>query len=99
MFDQITLPNGLRVVGEKRTYAFTPKQHFEVGEGLGLMDFETASKLSGARFVVVAGTCVLGPPPPMKSGAPVPDLSSKQPVKAALAINTRGQRDRAPYAL
>ncbi|MDE1566712.1 serine--tRNA ligase [Aquabacter sediminis] len=46
----------LRVVGEKRTYAFTPKQHFEVGEGLGLMDFETASKLSGARFVVNKGS-------------------------------------------
>lgn len=46
----------LRVVGEKRTYAFTPKQHFEVGEGLGMMDFETASKLSGARFVVNKGS-------------------------------------------
>ncbi|QTL02643.1 serine--tRNA ligase [Aquabacter sp. L1I39] len=46
----------LRVVGEKRAYAFAPKQHFEVGEGLGLMDFETASKLSGARFVVNKGS-------------------------------------------
>lgn len=45
----------LKVVGEKRTYAFTPKQHFEIGEGLGLMDFETAAKLSGARFVVNKG--------------------------------------------
>ena len=34
-------------------YAFTPKQHFELGEALGLMDFETAAKLSGARFVVL----------------------------------------------
>lgn len=42
-------------VGEKRAYAFAPKQHFEVGEGLGLMDFETAAKLSGARFVVNKG--------------------------------------------
>ncbi|MBX3537832.1 MAG: serine--tRNA ligase [Chelatococcus sp.] len=41
--------------GAKRNYAFTPKQHFEVGEGLGLMDFETAAKLSGARFVVLKG--------------------------------------------
>ncbi|MEP9376109.1 serine--tRNA ligase [Aquabacter sp. CN5-332] len=45
----------LKVVGEKRAYAFAPKQHFEVGEGLGLMDFETAAKLSGARFVVNKG--------------------------------------------
>jgi seryl-tRNA synthetase len=39
--------------GAKRDYAFTPKQHFELGEGLGQMDFETAAKLSGARFVVL----------------------------------------------
>ena len=37
----------------KRNYAFTPKQHFELGEALGQMDFETAAKLSGARFVVL----------------------------------------------
>jgi seryl-tRNA synthetase len=39
--------------GVKRDYAFTPKQHFELGEALGQMDFETAAKLSGARFVVL----------------------------------------------
>ena len=39
--------------GAKRNYAFTPKQHFELGEDLGFMDFETAAKLSGARFVVL----------------------------------------------
>ena len=39
--------------GAKREYAFTPKQHFELGEALGQMDFETAAKLSGARFVVL----------------------------------------------
>jgi seryl-tRNA synthetase len=39
--------------GSKRDYAFTPKQHFELGEALGQMDFETAAKLSGARFVVL----------------------------------------------
>jgi seryl-tRNA synthetase len=39
--------------GAKRNYAFTPKQHFELGEALGQMDFETAAKLSGARFVVL----------------------------------------------
>ncbi|MFG1419645.1 serine--tRNA ligase [Xanthobacter sp. V0B-10] len=41
--------------GAPRGYAFTPKQHFEVGEALGQMDFETAAKLSGARFVVNKG--------------------------------------------
>ncbi|MGR7997094.1 serine--tRNA ligase [Xanthobacter sp. ZOL 2024] len=41
--------------GAPRSYAFTPKQHFEIGEGLGQMDFETAAKLSGARFVVNKG--------------------------------------------
>jgi seryl-tRNA synthetase len=39
--------------GAKRDYAFVPKQHFELGEALGEMDFETAAKLSGARFVVL----------------------------------------------
>jgi seryl-tRNA synthetase len=39
--------------GAKRSYAFTPKQHFELGEALRMMDFELAAKLSGARFVVL----------------------------------------------
>jgi seryl-tRNA synthetase len=41
------------VWGNKRNYAFTPKQHFELGEALGMMDFALAAKLSGARFVVL----------------------------------------------
>jgi len=41
------------VFGKKRDYAFKPKQHFELGEALGQMDFELAAKLSGARFVVL----------------------------------------------
>jgi seryl-tRNA synthetase len=39
--------------GARKNYAFTPKQHFELGESLGQMDFEVAAKLSGARFVVL----------------------------------------------
>ena len=39
--------------GNRKNYAFTPKQHFELGEALGQMDFEAAAKLSGARFVVL----------------------------------------------
>ena len=41
--------------GARRDYDFTPKQHFELGEALGMMDFELAAKLSGARFVVLKG--------------------------------------------
>jgi seryl-tRNA synthetase len=41
--------------GEKREYTFKPKEHFELGEALGMMDFETAAKLSGSRFVVLKG--------------------------------------------
>jgi len=41
------------VFGKKRDYAFKPKQHFDLGEALGQMDFELAAKLSGARFVVL----------------------------------------------
>jgi seryl-tRNA synthetase len=39
--------------GAKRDYGFAPLQHFELGEGLGQMDFETAAKLSGSRFVIL----------------------------------------------
>jgi seryl-tRNA synthetase len=39
--------------GARRDYAFQPVQHFELGEALGQMDFETAAKLSGSRFVVL----------------------------------------------
>ncbi len=39
--------------GAKRDYPFPPKQHFDLGEALGQMDFEAAAKLSGARFVVL----------------------------------------------
>ncbi len=44
-----------RVVGGKPNFAFAPKQHFEIGEALGLMSFDDAAKLSGARFVVLKG--------------------------------------------
>jgi seryl-tRNA synthetase len=39
--------------GAAKNYAFAPQQHFELGEALGQMDFETAARLSGARFVVL----------------------------------------------
>ena len=45
----------VRRVGTPPTFDFAPKQHFEIGEALGLMDFETAAKMSGARFVVLKG--------------------------------------------
>jgi len=41
--------------GEQPKFDFKPKLHFEIGEALGLMDFESAAKLSGARFVVLKG--------------------------------------------
>jgi seryl-tRNA synthetase len=45
----------VRRVGEPRKLGFEPKQHFEIGEILGLMDFETAARISGTRFVVLRG--------------------------------------------
>jgi seryl-tRNA synthetase len=39
--------------GAVRNYAFAPKPHDDLGGALGLMDFETAAKLSGSRFVVL----------------------------------------------
>ena len=45
----------VRKVGEPKQYGFEPKQHFELGEALGLMDFEAAARMSGARFTVLKG--------------------------------------------
>ncbi len=44
-----------RTHGEKPALDAPARQHFELGEALGLMDFEAAAKLSGARFVVLRG--------------------------------------------
>ncbi|MCG7360447.1 serine--tRNA ligase [Roseomonas sp. ACRSG] len=41
--------------GNPPNLPFTPKQHFEIGEALGLMDFAGAAKLAGARFTVLKG--------------------------------------------
>jgi seryl-tRNA synthetase len=43
----------VRTWGEPRKFDFQPKTHDEVGVGLGIMDFERAAKISGARFVVM----------------------------------------------
>ncbi len=57
------VPNGedendnveIRRAGEPPHFDFEPKQHYELGEALGLMDFERAARISGARFVVLRG--------------------------------------------
>jgi seryl-tRNA synthetase len=43
----------IRTWGEPRQFNFTPKPHDEIGVNLGIMDFERAAKISGARFVVM----------------------------------------------
>ena len=45
----------LHTKGEKPSFSFEPKEHYELGEALGQMDFETAAKLSGSRFVLLNG--------------------------------------------
>ncbi len=45
----------IRRVGEPRAMNFAAKQHFDLGEALKLMDFESAAKMSGARFVLLRG--------------------------------------------
>ncbi len=45
----------IRVWGDKPTFNFTPKAHWDIGEDLGILDFERGSKLSGARFCVYFG--------------------------------------------
>ncbi len=41
--------------GQQPSFSYEARQHFDVGEWLGLMDFETAAKIAGARFVVMRG--------------------------------------------
>ena len=45
----------LKQFGEPRDLGFQPRQHFELGEALGMMDFGAAAKIAGARFVVLRG--------------------------------------------
>jgi len=45
----------VRKWGEPKAFSFKPKEHFELGEDLGLMDFETAAKMSGSRFCILSG--------------------------------------------
>ncbi|SIQ81460.1 seryl-tRNA synthetase [Rhizobium sp. RU35A] len=44
-----------RVVGEKPRWNHPAKEHFDIGEALGMMDFDRAAKLSGSRFTVLTG--------------------------------------------
>jgi len=41
--------------GELPRFGFTPKPHWEIGEGLGILDFERGAKLTGARFTLYRG--------------------------------------------
>ncbi|MBR2988541.1 MAG: serine--tRNA ligase [Clostridia bacterium] len=45
----------VRKFGEPREFGFTPKAHWEIGEKLGILDPETAGKITGTRFTVYRG--------------------------------------------
>ncbi len=45
----------IRKWGELPSFDFEPRQHFDLGENLGQMDFEGAARMSGARFVILRG--------------------------------------------
>ncbi|HET7746711.1 MAG TPA: serine--tRNA ligase [Vicinamibacteria bacterium] len=45
----------VRRVGQPRAFSFAPRPHFEIGPALGILDFERAAKVSGARFAVYRG--------------------------------------------
>jgi seryl-tRNA synthetase len=45
----------VRTWGDKPDFAFEPKNHWDVGEDLGILDFERAGKISGARFLITRG--------------------------------------------
>lgn len=44
-----------RTWGEKPKFDFTPKPHWDIGEALGILDFERATKITGARFALIVG--------------------------------------------
>ena len=45
----------VRTVGEPRAFDFEPKAHWDIGPDLGILDFERAAKITGARFAVYFG--------------------------------------------
>lgn len=45
----------IRSVGEKPRMNFKPREHFEIGEALGMMDFDKAAQISGSRFTILKG--------------------------------------------
>jgi seryl-tRNA synthetase len=45
----------VRRIGEPRVFGFTPKPHWDLGPALGIIDFERAVKIAGARFAVLSG--------------------------------------------
>jgi len=45
----------VRSWGEKHVYGFTPRPHWEVGESLGILEWQQAAKLSGSRFTIYKG--------------------------------------------
>jgi len=44
-----------RTWGQKPSFSFAPKAHWDIGEALGILDFERATKITGARFSVLTG--------------------------------------------
>jgi len=45
----------IRTVGEPKKFNFTPQAHWDIGEKLGILDFERAAKVTGARFAFYKG--------------------------------------------
>ncbi len=45
--------------GEKPTFSFQPKEHYEIGKALGIIDTETAGEVSGSRYAYLKGDLVL----------------------------------------
>ncbi len=45
----------VKKIGEAKTFSFKAKEHFEIGENLGILDFERAGKVTGARFTFLKG--------------------------------------------
>ncbi|KQT60524.1 MULTISPECIES: serine--tRNA ligase [unclassified Aureimonas] len=45
----------IRTFGAPKSFPFAPREHFDIGEALGLMDFDQAGKIAGSRFTILKG--------------------------------------------
>lgn len=83
----------VKVVGEKPTFDFTPKNHYEIAEAKGWLDKERAAKVAGSRFAYIMGDLVLLQQAVIQfvmSSLTNPEIIKQIAESAGLEVNTKG---------